>query len=156
MGSEMCIRDRLQRVGRKHDPNFRLILTDSRRAPQSGAFLEVLGSYDPKKDNPPILKEDRIKYWLSRGVKTSGTVHNLLVDAKIIQGPKMKVSSTASKKESAEKEEKPEEKSPEKEEEMEGGKEKEKEEKEENKEKKEQAEEVEQEAKQSKEEIKKE
>jgi len=82
---------RLQRVGRKNDPSFRVVLTDSRRAPQSGRFLEILGSYDARHGEPQ-LKGERIKHWISQGVKTSGTVHNLLVDAKLVTAVKIRVS----------------------------------------------------------------
>lgn len=78
---------RLQRTGRRHDPNFRLILTDSRKPPRSGSYLELLGSYNARKGEPQF-KPERIKHWLSKGAKTSITVHNLLVSAKIIGGKK--------------------------------------------------------------------
>ena len=87
---------RLQRVGRKNDPSFRIVLTDSRRAPKSGGFLEILGSYDARKGEPQF-KAGRVKYWLSQGVKTSGTVHNLLVGAKLASGAKVRVSPLAKK-----------------------------------------------------------
>ena len=51
---------RLQRVGRKHEPVFRLVLTDSKNSTKSGRFLEVLGSYSPK-SNSCEIKTDRIK-----------------------------------------------------------------------------------------------
>lgn len=73
---------RLQRVGRKNDPNFRVVVTDSRRAPKSGGFLEVLGSYNPKL-NAARLKAERITYWLSHGAQTSDTVRSLLLKNKI-------------------------------------------------------------------------
>jgi len=73
---------RLQRVGRKHEPAFRLVLTDSRRPPKSRAVLEILGSHDPRK-NKPQFKTERIKYWLSKGAQISATVNNLLIKAKI-------------------------------------------------------------------------
>lgn len=81
---------RLQRVGRKHDPSFRVVVTDSRFAAQSGKALEVLGSYNPRFDNP-TLKKDRIKEWIAKGAQTSGTVHNILVGAGIIEGKKVNV-----------------------------------------------------------------
>jgi len=81
---------RLQRKGRSHDPKFRLVLTDSRKPPKSGAALEILGSYDPKKGLSQF-KGERIKFWLSKGAKISETVNNLLIDAKIIEGKKKKV-----------------------------------------------------------------
>ena len=81
---------RLQRVGRKHDPAFRLVVTDKRRGPQSGSFLEIVGAYHLRRGQRQF-KTERIKYWLATGAKTSGTVHNLLVDQKIVLGPKINV-----------------------------------------------------------------
>lgn len=77
---------RLQRVGRTNDPSFRLVLIESKRAPRSGAFKEILGSYDPRHKANTKLKADRIKYWISKGATTSVTVHNLLIRAKIVEG----------------------------------------------------------------------
>jgi len=93
---------RLKRVGRKHDPSFRVIVIDKRKAAQAGNYIEMLGSYNPQQKNLQ-LKEDRIKYWLSVGAKTSGTVHNFLVSKKIIEGPKVRVLPRQKKKEETEK-----------------------------------------------------
>ncbi|MDP2676386.1 MAG: 30S ribosomal protein S16 [bacterium] len=79
---------RLQRVGRKNDPSFRVVITEKANAAKSGAFLEIVGSYDARKDRVQ-LKQDRIQHWLSHGAKTSATVHNMLVNAKIINAPKV-------------------------------------------------------------------
>jgi len=81
---------RLQRVGRKNDPSFRVVVTDSRRGPKSGNFIEILGSYDARQGKPN-LKADRIKHWISVGAQTSGTVHNLLVSEGVIEGNKKNV-----------------------------------------------------------------
>lgn len=90
---------RLQRVGRKHDPSFRVVLSDSRRAAQSGGFLEILGNYDPRKHAENFQANSaRIAEWISRGAQLSGTVHNLFVDAKLVPGPKRNVSPKANKK----------------------------------------------------------
>ncbi|OGF73993.1 30S ribosomal protein S16 [Candidatus Giovannonibacteria bacterium RIFCSPHIGHO2_02_FULL_46_20] len=82
---------RLQRVGRANDPNFRVVVVESKRAPRSGSFIEVLGSYNPRGKRTIQLKENRIRHWISHGAQTSATVHNLLVDAKIIEGKKRPV-----------------------------------------------------------------
>ncbi|MDP3962271.1 MAG: 30S ribosomal protein S16 [bacterium] len=83
---------RLQRVGRKHEPTFRLVLTDSKNGPKSGKYIEVLGSYDPRKDNKvEQFKIEKIKYWISKGAQLSGTVHNFLVTRKVIEGKKINV-----------------------------------------------------------------
>lgn len=87
---------RLQRVGKKNQPYFKVVITESQKATKSGRFLEIVGSYDVRGGNIQ-LKEDRIKYWLSQGVQPSGTAHNMLVDAKIIKGSKINVSPPAKK-----------------------------------------------------------
>ncbi len=88
----MCrmLRIRLQRVGRKHDPHFRVVLTDQKNGPKSGRFLDVLGSYDAKAGNIQ-LKADKIKDWIAKGAQVSDTVHNMLVSQKIIEGKKINV-----------------------------------------------------------------
>ncbi len=81
---------RLQRVGRKHDPSFRVVLTDSKNGPTSGRTIEILGNYDPKRDIKNV-DGDKIKNWISKGAQVSDTVHNLLVGLKVIDGKKVNV-----------------------------------------------------------------
>src|SRR3989344_4426228 len=82
---------RLQRVGRKHEPVFRLVLTDSKNGPKSGKALEVLGSYDSRKGDKAEFQTDKIKEWMSKGVQLSPTVHNILIGKKVIEGKKINV-----------------------------------------------------------------
>ena len=89
---------RLQRVGRTNDPHFRVVVIDSKRAAKSGSFTELIRAYNPKSGDL-TLKEERIKHWLSVGAKPSQTMHNFLVDKKLVTGPKIHVSRTKSKKE---------------------------------------------------------
>ncbi len=93
---------RLQRIGRKNDPSFRVIVTDSKRAAKTGNYLEMVGSYDPRTDRV-ALNAERIKHWMSEGAKVSDTLHNLLVSQKILEGKKKNVlpKKTAPKKEEA-------------------------------------------------------
>lgn len=81
---------RLQRVGRKNDPSFRVIVTDSKLKPKTGNFIEVLGSYNARAGKP-VIDVERAKHWMSVGAKASGTVHNLLLDLKAISGKKVNV-----------------------------------------------------------------
>ncbi len=81
---------RLQRVGRKHEPTFRLVLTDSKNSTKSGRYKEILGSYDPRKSGE-VINADRVKHWLGLGASPTGTVHNLLISHKIIDGKKVNV-----------------------------------------------------------------
>ena len=81
---------RLQRVGRKNDPSYRLVVTDKRTGPKSNKHVAILGSYNPKLDHVQIDKE-AAKEWLSKGVQPSDTVHNILVGQKVIEGKKINV-----------------------------------------------------------------
>lgn|SRR3989344_1081349 len=94
----MALVIRLQRVGRKNDPHFRVVLTDSKNAPKSGGFIEILGWRDPKAHTYSIKKE-RIEYWMSVGAKPSDTVHNLLVEAKVINEAKKRKGKVVKSKE---------------------------------------------------------
>jgi len=90
---------RLQRVGRKHEPSFRLVLTDSKNSTRSGRFKEILGVYDPRKSTGKTdsLNTERIKYWLSQGANPTDTIHNLLVKRGVIRAKKIDVSATSKK-----------------------------------------------------------
>ncbi|MEK9171610.1 MAG: 30S ribosomal protein S16 [Patescibacteria group bacterium] len=91
---------RLQRIGRTHEPSFRLVLTESKNSTKSGRFKEILGSYDPRKSNDS-LNIERIKYWLSQGASPTDTIHNLLVKHRIINAKKINVSAKSKKASSA-------------------------------------------------------
>jgi len=89
---------RFLRIGRKNQPSFKIVVTDKRKAPRGGRFVEVLGFYNPltkKKD----IKKERVQYWLEKGVQLSASVHNLLVEEKIIEGKKINVSKKKKTKE---------------------------------------------------------
>jgi small subunit ribosomal protein S16 len=79
---------RLQRVGRKNIRTFRVVLTDSKNSTKSGRVHEILGSFDLENDKKEIVA-DRIKYWISKGAKTSNTIHNFLVEKKVVSGKKI-------------------------------------------------------------------
>ena len=82
---------RLQRTGRKHEPTFRVVLTDSKNGPKSGKFLEILGNYDARRNDETQLKKERIQYWIGQGAQVSDTVHNLLITNEVIKGTKKNV-----------------------------------------------------------------
>src|SRR3989344_1839560 len=86
----LMLKIRLQRVGRKHEPAYRLVLTESLNSSKSGRFKEILGSYDPRKTTES-LKTDRIQHWLSKGVSPTPSVYNLLINKGIISGKKIHV-----------------------------------------------------------------
>jgi small subunit ribosomal protein S16 len=83
---------RLQRTGRKHEPTFRVVLTDSKNGPKSGKYLKNLGWYDSRQKNKADqLDTEAIKHWISKGAQLSNTMHNFLVSQKVITGKKINV-----------------------------------------------------------------
>jgi len=94
---------RLFRVGKKNQPFFKVVVTNKRNPPRGGRFIEEVGFYNPL-TKEKSLKEERVQYWLSKGAKPSATVHNLLVEKKIIQDKKIPVSSVKSFKKQEDKE----------------------------------------------------
>ena len=79
---------RLQRIGKKNAPTYRLVISEKARDTQ-GRNLEILGSFNPHAvEGGLIPNTDRIKYWLSKGAQTSSTVHNLFLKAGILSGAK--------------------------------------------------------------------
>lgn len=81
---------RLQRVGRKNDPSFRIVVTDKRTGVKSDRHIDRLGSYNPKL-NHIQLDAEKAKEWLGKGVQPSDTMHNILVSQKVITGKKINV-----------------------------------------------------------------
>ncbi len=81
---------RLQRIGRKNQAAFRVIVIDSHRSPKAGTNVELLGSYSPHTDVLQV-KKDRVLHWISKGAQISDTVRNLLITNKIIEGRKVNV-----------------------------------------------------------------
>ena len=79
---------RLQRVGRKNDPSYRIVVVDKRTGPKSNKNIDILGSYNPKLGQVQI-DADKAKDWLTKGVQPSDTVHNILVAQKVIEGKKI-------------------------------------------------------------------
>jgi len=74
----MAVKIRLTRMGTRKKPYYRIVVADS-VSPRDGKFIEIVGNYDPKK-NPAeiVVKEDRIKEWLTNGAEPTLTVSQLL------------------------------------------------------------------------------
>ena len=81
---------RLQRIGRRNDPHFRVLVAESAEGPKSNKFVEKVGTVNPKTKEVQ-LNAERIKYWLSVGAQASGRVHNMLVKAGIIKADTINV-----------------------------------------------------------------
>jgi small subunit ribosomal protein S16 len=69
---------RLKRMGRKHRPYYRLVVSDSRNR-TTGSNIDEVGHYDPLPNPSKItINMERVDYWLSKGAKPSGTVAKLI------------------------------------------------------------------------------
>ena len=81
------LRIRLRRVGKKKQPNYRVVIADS-RAPRDGAFIETIGTYNPL-TNPASVSIDEAKArdWLSKGAVPSDRVTVLLAKQGIGEMP---------------------------------------------------------------------
>ncbi len=74
----MAVKLRLQRLGKKKQPFYRIVAADS-RSPRDGKFIEVVGTYNPRL-NPPevVIKDDKAIKWLKNGAQPTDTVRSLL------------------------------------------------------------------------------
>ena len=79
------VKIRLQRVGKKKKPSYRVVVADS-RAPRDGKFIEVIGHYDPLTDPATVeIKEERALEWLRQGAQPTQTVANILKKAGVAE-----------------------------------------------------------------------
>lgn len=87
---------RFLRVGKKHQPSYKMVVVEKSRSPKSGKFVEQVGFYNPITKEKTI-KAERVKYWLSKGAQPSDILHNLFVKQGILAGKKIAVHSKKKK-----------------------------------------------------------
>ncbi|MBI5357865.1 30S ribosomal protein S16 [Candidatus Saccharibacteria bacterium] len=73
---------RLQRIGRKGHPTYRVVVQDVRQAPTSGRYVALLGSYDPHTKTTTLEKE-KAEFYLKNGAQPSDRVVSLFRSEKI-------------------------------------------------------------------------
>lgn len=75
----MAVRLRLRRIGKKKQPQYRLVAAEG-SGPRDGRFIEALGHYNPRLDPPAVsVNEDRALWWLQHGAQPTDTAKSLLV-----------------------------------------------------------------------------
>ncbi|MET0423698.1 MAG: 30S ribosomal protein S16 [Actinoplanes sp.] len=74
----MAVKIRLLRMGKIRNPQYRIVVADS-RTKRDGRAIEFVGIYQPK-EHPSIIqvKSERVQYWLSVGAQPSEAVQRLL------------------------------------------------------------------------------
>ncbi|MFY1690716.1 30S ribosomal protein S16 [Plantactinospora sp. WMMB782] len=74
----MAVKIRLLRMGKIRNPQYRIVVADS-RTKRDGRAIEFVGIYQPKEDPSVIqVKSERVQYWLSVGAQPSEAVQRLL------------------------------------------------------------------------------
>ena len=74
----MAVKIRLMRVGKKKQPSYRVVVSDS-RSPRDGRFIEVLGQYAPRAEPSVVtIDSDRALHWLRVGAQPTEEVGKLL------------------------------------------------------------------------------
>lgn len=69
---------RLRRMGAKHRPFYRVVVSDSRKFPTASAIDEV-GTYNPRAESESIkIDTERVEQWVSKGAQMSPTVRKLI------------------------------------------------------------------------------
>jgi small subunit ribosomal protein S16 len=69
---------RLRRGGAKHNPMYRVVVSDSRKTPRAD-YLDQVGFYNPNSDPPEIrIDMEKVEHWTSQGARVSETVRSLI------------------------------------------------------------------------------
>ncbi len=74
----MAVKIKLKRLGSIRNPQYRVVIADSRTA-RDGRAIEEIGMYHPKEE-PSLIKidSDRVQYWLGVGAQPTDPVLVLL------------------------------------------------------------------------------
>jgi small subunit ribosomal protein S16 len=74
----VAVKLRLMRMGKKKQPTYRVVAADV-RSPRDGRFIEIVGTYDPRRDPSDIrIDNDKAVTWLSKGAQPTDVVRKLL------------------------------------------------------------------------------
>lgn len=79
------VKIRLRRVGSKKKPSYRLVVADA-RAPRDGAFINIIGHYNPLTDpETVVIDEEKALNWLRQGAQPTATAARLLSKVGIME-----------------------------------------------------------------------
>lgn len=83
----MAVAIRLRREGAKNRPYYKIVVADQ-RSPRDGKFIEILGAYDPTREEDNWnLELERAEYWIGVGARPSQTVLSIINKARKKQQP---------------------------------------------------------------------
>jgi small subunit ribosomal protein S16 len=68
----------MRRAGSKKRPFYRVVVAEA-RDPREGAFLEILGTYNPRTKPARVeVDRERLQHWIKQGARPSDSVRTLL------------------------------------------------------------------------------
>ena len=74
----MAVKLRLTRIGKKKQPQYRIVAADS-RSPRDGRFIQIVGTYNPRQEpSAPNVDNDKAVKWLLDGAQPTERVKKLL------------------------------------------------------------------------------
>ena len=86
------VKIRLRRTGARKKPSYRVVVADS-KSPRDGAFVDIIGYYNPLTDPATIvIEEEKALHWLRSGAQPSETVAKLLTKANVMEKFKVQAS----------------------------------------------------------------
>lgn len=72
--TNVAVKIRLKRIGKKRAPHYRIVVMDA-RAKRDGRAIEEIGKYNPKAEPSFIhVESDRAQYWLGVGAQATEAV----------------------------------------------------------------------------------
>lgn len=95
---------RFQRIGRRNDPAFRILVLEKTASPKAGTYVDQVGTYNPRTKDFSADGE-KIKGWIGKGAQVSPSLKNLLIDKGILEGKKVQVISKTNLEKNVKKEE---------------------------------------------------
>lgn len=81
---------RFQRIGRRNDPAFRIVVLEKTSGPKAGTYVELVGTYNPK-TKAFQADGEKIKGWIQKGAQVSDSLKNLLISKGVLEGKKVAV-----------------------------------------------------------------
>ena len=84
----MAVKMRLTRMGDKKSPFYRIVIADSRKA-RDGAYVDLVGTYNPLVEDGVKLDKEKAAKWIANGAQPKDTVKAILVKNGVVE-PKKK------------------------------------------------------------------
>jgi small subunit ribosomal protein S16 len=80
----MAVRIRLAKFGRRNHPIYRIVVMDS-KSPREGNYIDILGTYDPKRKEIIELKKEKVAQWVRRGAEVASRAKTVFEMAGILK-----------------------------------------------------------------------